>query len=181
MGDFRAEDWAILQPQRRAFYARHQAEHVLRLLRGLEHDPTWGYPVNTYVHCLQTATMLMQDGHDEETIVVGLLHDIGFTLCPDTHGAFAAALLGPYVGERHAWMLERHGLFLDAHAHEHPEADSNARERWRGHPHFAWAAEFVERYDQVAISTRLPHAPLSLFEPMVQRLFARPPRRILPA
>lgn len=178
---FKGEDWELLQRQRQQFYAEHQADHVLRLLRALESDPTWGYEVNTFQHCLQSATMVMQDGHDEETVVVALLHDIGFTLCPDTHGMFAAALLAPYVHDRHVWMLERHGIFQDAHAHEHPDADPEQRERWRGHPHFAWTAEYVERYDQNAIQAGFPTAPLTLFEPMVRRLFAKPPRKIVPA
>lgn len=178
---FRAADWALLARQRRDFYAKLQADHVLRLLRAMEHDPTWGYQVNTYQHCLQSATMVLRDGHDEETVVVALLHDIGFTLCPDSHGAFAAALLAPYVGEHHVWMLERHGIFQDAHAHEHPDADPAERERWRGHPHFAWAADFALRYDQNAIRADYPNAPLAYFEPMVQRLFSKPPRRLVPA
>lgn len=177
---FRRADWDVLLPQRRAYYAQRQAAHVLRTLELLRDDPSWGYQLSIYEHCLQSATMVMQDGHDEETVVVALLHDIGFTLCPDTHGAFAAALLAPYVHPRHVWMLERHGIFQDAHAHEHPDADPQARERWRGHPHFAWAAEYVERYDQNAIRPDLPIAPLGTFVPMVQRVFARPPRRVLP-
>jgi predicted HD phosphohydrolase len=176
---FRAADWDVLGRQRREFYSRLQAEHVLRLLRGLKDDPSWGYEINAFQHCLQSATMVMQDGHDEETIVVALLHDVGFTLCPDTHGAFAAALLAPYVDERHVWMLERHGIFQNAHAHEHPDADPAERERWRGHPHFAWAADYVEHYDQNAIRADYPTAPLAHFEPMVHRLLARPARKVI--
>ena len=52
----------------------------------------------------------------------------------------------------------------------------NERERWRGHPHFEWAATFVERYDQAAIDPPAACAPLSEFEPRVMRLFARTPR-----
>ncbi len=52
----------------------------------------------------------------------------------------------------------------------------NERERWRGHPHFDWVAEFVARYDQVAINADGPEMPLEAFRPMVHRFFARPPR-----
>ena len=66
----------------------------------------------------------------------------------------------------------------DAHALQHPRVDPRARERWRGHPHFEWAATFVDRYDQAALDPAYDCAPLSHFEPMVMRLFAREPRRL---
>ena len=180
MAQFRAADWQVLEPQKRVYYQHSRADHVLRLLRTLEADPSWGYAINIFEHCLQSATMLLRDGHDEETVVVGLLHDIGFTICPETHGAFAGALLAPYVDPRHVWMLERHGIFQLHHCHEHPDADPHERERWRGHPHFEWAAEYVERYDQNAIDPAVGWAPLATFEPMVRRVFAAPRYRVTP-
>ena len=125
--------------------------------------------------------MALRDGLDEEDVVVCLLHDIGFVVCPDTHGDFAASLLAPYVSERNHWMLQRHPVFQQLHAPHLPGCDRHARERWRGHPHFEWAATFVEKYDQAAADPDYDCAPLSVFEPMVYRLFARPPvRRPLP-
>lgn len=44
-----------------------------------------------------------------------------------------------------------------------------------GHPHFAWAAYWVEHYDQNTIGTETETLPLEAFEPMVHRFFARPP------
>ena len=123
--------------------------------------------------------MIMRDGHDEETIVTALFHDIGFTICPDLHGDFAAALLGNYISERNAWMLKHHGLFQFHHCHEHPEVDPRERERWRGHPHFDWTADYVARYDQNAICPSYDTAALDVFEPMVRRVFARPPRHVV--
>ncbi len=146
------------------------------MLADSEHDATFGYRVNNYRHCLQSATLALRDGLDEEDIVVCLLHDIGFIACPDSHGEFAAALLGCYVSERNHWMLERHAFFQDAHSPHHPVANPRERERWRGHPHFEWAATFVDRYDQAAIDPHYDCAPLSEFEPMVMRLFAQTPR-----
>ena len=107
---------------------------------------------------------------------MALLHDIGFVACPDSHGAFSAALLAPYLPDELIWILERHQWFLDAHCETHPAIDPTVRERWRGHPSFAAAAEFVARYDQSAISPRGGELPLAVFPPMVQRVFARPPR-----
>jgi len=173
---FSREDWGILLRQRPQYYRQEQARQALRMLSASEHDASFGYRINNYRHCLQSATMALRDGRDEEDIVVCLFHDLGFVACPDSHGEFAAALLGNYVSERNRWMLQRHALFQDLHSPTHPHADPNARERWRGHPHFEWAATFVERYDQAAIDPAYDNAPLSHFEPMVMRLFAREPR-----
>jgi predicted HD phosphohydrolase len=174
--DFSRLEWQTLLSQRKVYYREQQARQVLRMLADSEHDATFGYRVNNYRHCLQSATLALRDGLDEEDIVVCLLHDIGFIACPDSHGEFAAALLGCYVSERNHWMLERHAFFQDAHSPHHPVANPRERERWRGHPHFEWAATFVERYDQAAIDPNYACAPLSEFEPMVMRLFAQTPR-----
>jgi predicted HD phosphohydrolase len=177
---FGAAEWATLRDQRRVFDAEQQAAHVLRALEASAGDPSFGYQVNNFRHCVQAATAAMQDGRDEEYVVVALLHDIGFTLCPTNHGPFAAALLGPYVSERSHWLLEHHQHFLDFHCHDHPDeaVDPAAREAWRGHPHFAATAEFVARFDQATIVPGLPEAPLAVFAPMVRRIFARAPRRL---
>lgn len=175
MEDFSAEDWALMNRQRAPYLRDQQARQVLRMLACSEHDPSFGYMVNNYRHSLQSATMALRDGLDEEDVVVCLLHDIGFIACPSTHGEFAAALLGPYVSERNHWMLQRHAIFQQIHSPTLACVDPHARERWRGHPHFEWAATFVERYDQAASDPHYDCAPLALFEPMVQRIFARAP------
>lgn len=176
LDDFRAADWAVLERQRGPYQADQQGAQALRLLSASRDDPSFGYACNNYRHCLQSATLAFQAGLDEEAVVVALLHDIGFIVCPTSHGAFSAALLGPYVDESHHWMLTHHALFQTHHIHEHPTIRSDLRERWRGHPHFAWTADFVARFDQNAIDPRGPFMPLEAFEPMVRRIFARPPR-----
>lgn len=176
--DIDAAEWRLLDTQRAAYYAAEQARQVLRLLTASRDDPSFGYLVNNYRHCLQSATMAMRDGLDEEDVVVCLLHDVGFVTCPSTHGAFAAALLGAYVSERNVWMLRHHAAFQLAHCRELPGAERDARERWRGHPHFEWTARFVDRYDQAANDPGYDCAPIEVFEPLVARVFARPPRVI---
>lgn len=176
--DFRADDWRRLNSQRVAYVAEEQARQALRLLSASEGDTTFGYQVNNYRHCLQSASMIMEAGFDEETIVVALFHDVGFTVCPDAHGAFAAELLGAYISEANYWMLRHHAAFQLYHCHEYPGIDSDARERWRAHPHFRWTAEFVEKYDQNAIRPDYRERSLDVFEPMVHRLFARTPHPV---
>lgn len=180
LDDYRPEDWAVMNRQRAEYLAEERAKQALELLAASRNAPTFGYLINNYEHCLQTATMLHRDGHDEETVVTGLFHDIGFIVCPENHERFAADLLRPFVSEKNAWMLERHGVFQRIHLHgfyESEDADFiHARERWRGHPHFDWTAEFVERYDIVAIDPGIESLPLEFFEPMVRRVFSGSPQ-----
>jgi len=182
LDDFRAADWALLSDQRRAFDADQQVAHVLRMLTASAADPGFGYQINNYRHCLQAATAALQDGRDEEYVVVALFHDVGFTACPAGHGALAAALLGPYVSDASRWLLEHHQIFQGHHCHDHPDEDvsPDAREGWRGHPHFAATADFVARYDVTTIVPGLPEAPIEVFLPMLRRVLARPPRKIAP-
>jgi predicted HD phosphohydrolase len=176
LDDFRADDWKLLNSQRATYMAEEQARQALRLLTSSANDTTFGYQINNYRHCLQSASMVAEAGHDEETIVVALFHDIGFTTCPDTHGAFAAELLGAYISEKNKWMLRHHAAFQLFHCGGYEGIDCNARERWRGHPHFQWTAEFVEKFDQNAIRPDYRELTMNHFEPMVQRVFARPPQ-----
>jgi predicted HD phosphohydrolase len=173
---FTAEDWRLLDRQRVLYDAEQRAAQALRMLAAMADDTSFGYAINNYRHCLQSATMVMRDGHAEETIVVALFHDLGFIACPETHGAFAAALLGPVISDQNIWMLRHHDIFQGHHVHDHPDIDSDERERWRGHAHFDWTAEYVARYDQNAISASYDAAPLEAFVPIVHRVFARPPK-----
>jgi predicted HD phosphohydrolase len=173
--EFSREDWQLLNAQRGAYLARLQADQALRLLSASANDPAFGYLVNNYRHSLQSATMMLRDGRSEEDVVVALLHDIGFITCPLMHGDFAAALMGAYVSERNHWMLRHHAVFQNLHSPNMPGVDPHERERWRGNPHFDWAAEFVDRYDQAACDPDYPCEPLDTFVPMVHRIFSRPP------
>lgn len=171
---FAAADWALLGSQRKAYNAADQARQVMRLLAASRDDTSFGYAVNNYRHCIQSATAAMRDGRSEAYVVMALLHDIGFVACPDNHGAFSAALMAPYLPAELTWILERHMWFLDAHCPTHPACDPLVRERWRGHAWFAAAAEFVVLYDQSTIRADGDELPLSVFEPLVHRVFAAP-------
>ena len=178
LDDFSAQDWETLNRQRTPYFAGQQAAQALRMLTASRDDATFGYQINNYEHCLQAATMALRDGLDEETVVVALLHDVGFVACPTLHGEFAAALLGAYISERNYWMLRRHAIFQVHHCRGWQGLDHDERERWRGHAHFEWTARFVERYDQNSIQADYENAKIEEFVPLVQRIFARPPRGV---
>ncbi|MBI1246074.1 MAG: phosphohydrolase [Alphaproteobacteria bacterium] len=178
LNDFRTGDWAVLKAQRPAYMKEQLAAQVVRLLAATAGDPTFGYQINNYRHCLQSATLALKDGRPEDYVVMALLHDIGFVTCNATHGAFAAQLFAPYVSEDLVWLLAHHQYFQAIHYIEHPDADRYAREKWRGHPCFAMTAEFVAKYDQCAIDPAIREEPLETFMPMVHRVFGREPRRL---
>jgi predicted HD phosphohydrolase len=149
-------------------------DNVLEQLRGLSGDKM-GYQIDRYQHSLQTATRAMREGADEETIVVALLHDIGDILAPWNHSDLAAAILQPYISADNHWLVQHHGIFQGYYFWHHSGGDRFARERYRGHPMFERTAEFCERWDQMSFDPNYDTLPLEAFEPMVRRLFARPP------
>jgi predicted HD phosphohydrolase len=169
------EDYQFLDGQWRAHHGpKHLTRSVLAQLKLLQ-GPKLGYPIDRYQHSLQSATRALRDGADEETVVCALLHDIGDTLAPDNHSGLAAAVLLPYVSERNHWVVLHHGLFQGYYFWHHVGGNRNARERYRGHAYFEACAEFCERWDQTSFDPDYDTLPLSDFEPMVRRIFARPP------
>ena len=116
-----------LDEQRPVFYAERQAEQVLRIMRGMADDPSYGFRIDTLRHCLQSATLAHRAGKDEDYVAVAFLHDIGFDIALLTHGAFTAALVGPYVSSGMEWMLANHGDFQAFHFRRHPGIDRLAQ------------------------------------------------------
>lgn len=174
--DFTAHDLALLDAQFAAYTRERRAGEVLRMLGASENDPAYGYRINNYRHCLQSASLALRAGKDEEYVVVALVHDIACTIAPEAHGDIAAALVAPFIMPESHWLLVHHELFRDAHAHNHPAHDPDAREQWRGHPVFVRAVEFAALFDQDAMDPDYDSLALEVFEPMVRRLFERSPR-----
>ena len=178
MADLGQNDWVNLSKYRKKYQQEEQAKQVLSLLEVQKDAPSYGFRINNYRHCLQSATMVMRDGGSEEEIVVTLFHDLGFIVCPENHGEFSASLLANYVSDKHYWMLRHHALFLDYHTQSNPESNINNIEQYRGHPYFEYTAKWVEYYDQTSIQIQYDTAPLDLFKPMVYRIFTRPSKGI---
>lgn len=172
MIDGTREDYAFLEEQETVF-KQGTAGRVLSHLEGLA-GSTGGYRIDRLQHSLQTATRAFRDGADEETVVVALLHDIGDLLAPDNHSEFAAAILRPYVSEANHWLVLKHGIFQGYFFWHHYDRDRDAREKYRGHPHFEHTADFCEKWDQTSFDPAYDTMPLSAFVPMVERLFERP-------
>lgn len=173
MADGTADDYALLADIERRELEGF-AERVLGWLRAM--DEPAGYQVTRLEHSLQAATRAHRAGEDEETVVCALLHDIGDVLAPANHAEVAAAVLRPYVSERNHWIVAHHGLFQGVYWFHHVGGDPDARERHRDHPNYQATVDFCAHYDQNSFDPDYDWEPLTYFEPMVRRLFAKPPR-----
>ncbi|CAJ1415845.1 unnamed protein product [Effrenium voratum] len=151
------------------------AERVLQMFRD-QKGLNIGCAVDLYEHGLQTATLALRDGADEETVVVALLHDIGEALSPINHGEVAASLLRPYISPENYWILEHHELFQAYYYQDAFELkEKNVRDKFKYSPHFAACERFCERYDSPAFDPAYDSLPLEHFVPMVMRVFNRKP------
>lgn len=74
----------------------------------------YGESVSQLEHALQCAALAHQDRADDEVVIAALLHDIGHLVDvqedrPEQHhGRGGAALVGPFVPPRVAWLIEHH-------------------------------------------------------------------------
>ena len=176
MEDCTREDWSLILPEI-VTMTRGLPDRVLAHLKLLEGD-YGGFPVDRYSHCLQTATLALKDGRDEEYVVCALLHDIGDTLGSFNHPDIAAAILKPFISEENLWMVQNHAVFQGYNFFHHIGMDRNMRDMFKGHPHYDRTAEFVELYDNPAFDPAAETLPISTFEPMLRRLMAGPKNTI---
>jgi predicted HD phosphohydrolase len=170
------EDWKIIGAEFTKF-GKGLADRVLAHLRLLDGD-YGGFPIDRYSHSLQTATLALRDGRDEEYVVCALLHDIGDTLGTFNHPDVAAAILKPFISEANHWMILNHGIFQGYNFFHHVGLDRNMREMFKEHAHYERTAEFIEQYDNRAFNPETETFPLSEFEPLVHRLLAQPKQTI---
>ena len=166
------EDWRLIVPEAMKM-ASTLPDRVLAHLKLLDGD-YGGFPVDRLTHSLQTATLALRDGREEEYIVCALLHDIGDTLGSFNHPDIAAAILKPFVSDANLWMVQNHGIFQGYNFFHHIGMDRHMRDMFKASPHYERTAEFVERFDNPAFDPKGETLPLSTFEPMVRRLMASP-------
>ncbi|MEI9990463.1 MAG: HD domain-containing protein [Rhizomicrobium sp.] len=172
MVDGTRDDWMKIVAAT-ADFNRGVADRVLAHLKMLAGD-CGGFPVDRLEHSLQSATLAHRDGMDEEYVVCALVHDIGDILCSASHADLGATIMKPYVSEANFWMMAHHGIFQGYYFFHYLGLDRDMRDQFRGHPHFEYTARFCARHDQNAFDPAYDAMPLEAFEPMVQRVMARP-------
>ena len=173
------EDWGLIVPEAMKM-ARSLPVRVIAHLQLLDGD-FGGFPIDRYSHSLQTATLALKDGRDEEYVVCALLHDIGDTLGSFNHPDIAAAILKPFVSEANLWMVQNHGIFQGYNFFHHIGLNRNMRDMFNGHPHYDRTQEFIELYDNPAFDPNGETLPISTFEPMLRRLMATPKNSVYKA
>jgi predicted HD phosphohydrolase len=173
MEDGTREDYELLDESERD-YARQLPDHILASLLKLDHSLE-GYPISRLGHSLQAATRALRDGADDELLVAALIHDIGDELAPYNHTEIAAGILRPYVRAEVTWIVEQHGLFQNYYYVHHHGGNRHARDRYIDHPWYQACKDFCANWDQCSFDPDYASEPLSTFEPVVRRVFSRPP------
>jgi hypothetical protein len=59
-------------------------------------------------HCLQSATLALKNGADEEVVLACLLHDTVLSLIRSDHGWWSAQLYEPYISARTTFAIRYH-------------------------------------------------------------------------
>lgn len=154
-------------------YTSNLPQQILNALKELK-TAYEGYQISRYEHSLQTATRAYRNGENEEMIIAALIHDIGGTLAPYNHGAFAAAMLKPYVSEKICWIVEHHDIFVKYYWAHYRGLDRYAREKYREHPYYQATIDFCHYYDQNSFDPDYETLPLDFFEPIVYKIFTKP-------
>ena len=164
MQDGTAEEFALIEAAETA-YASTLPARVLEAVRALETGGAQGYAISRLEHSLQSATRAERDGRPVDYVVAALVHDIGDSLAPYSHGSYAASVLRPFVSEELCWIVSHHPLFQMFYYGPHMGGDKNARDRFRGHPWFDATVEFCERYDENCFDPAYEWLPLAHFAP----------------
>ena len=167
------EDYLLLNKLEKKFI-EGTADRVLKTMQGLTSSLV-GYQINRLEHSLQTATRALKEKASDEMIVAALLHDIGDELAPNNHAEFAAAILKPYVSEKTAWIVEKHGIFQMYYYAHHLGFNKNERDKYKGHKYYPATAEFCEKWDQISFDPNCKSLLLKEFEPYVKKIFSRTP------
>ena len=170
------EDYLLLNKLEKKFI-EGTADRVLKTMQGLTSSLV-GYQINRLEHSLQTATRALKEKASDEMIVAALLHDIGDELAPNNHAEFAAAILKPYVSEKTAWIVEKHGIFQMYYYAHHLGFNKNERDKYKGHKYYPATAEFCEKWDQISFDPNYKSLLLKEFEPYVRKIFCRTPYSI---
>jgi predicted HD phosphohydrolase len=171
MADMTAEDAQLMEED----FAESLETYPDRLLAAVANLENFQGPlqVTRLEHSLQSATRAERDGQSEEYVAAALLHDIGDELAPYSHGDMVAAIIKPYLGERLAWIVGKHGLFQAYYYAHLVGGDRNARDKYKDHPYYDDCAEFCEKYDQNCFDPDYDSLPLEHFEPIIRRIFGR--------
>src|SRR5215216_891334 len=176
MDQGKIEDWMRIGQA----VARRQAgmPQIIRAMLSELEAQVDGFAVNQLHHGLQTATRAMREGASEEMIIAALCHDIGKVISVENHPAIAAEILKPYISRETYEIVRTHQDFQGRHYYALMGKDPEARRQYAAEPWYDMACRFTDEWDQASFDPEYDTLPLSYFEPMIERLFARPRREL---
>lgn len=167
-------DWDLIaDPDNSRREAEKLVQNLFHLLEMQRDDDTFGWPVNGYEHCLQTATRALRDQADDETIVCALFHDATEAIDFGDHAASAAQLLSPFVSSENVWMVRNHAAFQNFHCKNNPARFTLAREAFADHPAYGRTVRFCALWDQTSFDPGYDTMALHQFEPIVRRVLLK--------
>lgn len=133
-----------------------------------------GFPVNQLEHSLQTATRAERAGASEELIVAALCHDIGKAISDVNHAAISAAILRPYVSADTYEVILTHQDFQGKYIYSFMGKDPETRLLYKDKTWYRQACQFSDEWDQTAFDPDYDSYSMEHFEPLIDRVFARP-------
>jgi predicted HD phosphohydrolase len=176
MDQGKVEDWRVIGGEVSKRQSR-MPEMIKSLLLELE-EQVDGFAVDQLLHGLQTATRAAREGASEEMIVAALCHDIGKVISVDNHPAISAEILKPYVSRETYEIVRSHQDFQGRHYYALMGRDPQARRQYENESWYEMACKFTDEWDQASFDPDYDTLPLSYFEPMIERVFARPRRNV---
>ena len=75
-------------------------------------------------------------------------------------------------------MVKHHAIFQGYNFFHFLGADRNMRDQFRENDNFKRTARFIAKYDDPSFDPNVPELALSLFEPIVRRVFREPKNSI---
>jgi predicted HD phosphohydrolase len=171
MDEGRVEDWMAIGREVQARQSR--MPEVIKSMLARLGEQVDGFAVDQLKHGLQTATRAFRDGASEELTVAALCHDIGKVISIENHPAIAAEILKSYVSDETYQIIRTHQDFQGRHYYALLGRDPEARNKYTQEPWYALACKFTDEWDQTSFDPEYDTLPLSFFEPMIDRVFAR--------
>jgi predicted HD phosphohydrolase len=148
-----------------------RASWMFRMLETIRDFPHHFLPINSYQHCLQTATRARRAGEDDEMVVAALFHDLYDDL-GTRHAHPAAELLKGYVSPDIYWMVRHHAVFQNRYKQYLDAEHRNAYLEHKGHPAFDLTLRFTADYDEPAFDPDYDTLPLEAFSEAASKVFA---------
>ena len=173
MQDGKPEHWMKIAKEHQAHYQEDAPKRIMKHLESLD-ELVLGFGCSQLQHSLMTATLARRAGANDEEIVAALCHDIGKTLSVPNHGAIAAELLKPYVGEGISEAIRYHQDFQGAYYYNYLGRSTTMREDHKDKDWYDFASKLVDEWDAEGFDPDFEVDSLESFEPEVTRVFSKP-------